>query len=486
VGENAIAHPKTIENKTMSRSDKTDSAFARNLSNRHIQMIGLGGAIGTGLFLGSAGVMRAAGPSLLIGYLVAGLVAFLIMRQLGEMLVDEPVSGSLSHFGNKYCGGFMGYLTGWNYTVTYFLVGMAELTALGKYMQFWWPDLPTWVTAGFFLILISGINTLNVKIYGETEFWFAIVKVGAVVMMIAMGAWFIFGPHTPPQAGISNLWSHGGFMPNGWHGLLMALPLIMFAFGGLEFIGFTAGEARDPGKTIPRAINSVLYRIGLFYILALAVLLALTPWDNLVASLTAAGDPYSASPFVKILSLLKVDYAAHALNFVVLTAALSVYNAVVYCNSRQLHAMAQQGHAPRALVKLSDRHIPINALLLTGLVTASAVLLNYFSPEGALETLMSLVVATTMMNWALTSFIHLRFRKAKREAGQLTAYHAPLYPITNYLCIAFIIGLLIIIAFIPGMRISVMLIPCWLLVMAVTYRKFKSNPADLKIASSNS
>lgn len=469
----------------MSRTESPEHTFERNLSNRHIQMIGLGGAIGTGLFLGSAGVIKSAGPSLLVGYMIAGLIAFLIMRQLGEMLVDEPVSGSLSHFGNKYGGGFMGYLTGWNYTVTYFLVGMAELTALGKYMQFWWPELPGWATAGVFLLLISGINTLNVKIYGESEFWFALIKVGAVLLMIVMGAWFIFGPNTPPQATISNLWSHGGFMPNGWHGLIMALPLIMFAFGGLEFIGFTAGEARDPGKTIPRAINAVLYRIGLFYILALAVLLALTPWDNLVASLSAAGDPYSASPFVKILSLLKVDYAAHALNFVVLTAALSVYNAVVYCNSRQLHAMARQGHAPRALVKLSDRRIPINALLLTGLVTAAAVVLNYLSPDGALETLMSLVVATTMMNWALTSVIHLKFRKAKREAGQPTAYQSPLYPLTNYLCIAFIAGLLLIIAFIPGMRIAVLLIPCWLLVMAVTYQKVKNTPAAIHPVSSN-
>ncbi|WP_264313860.1 amino acid permease [Pseudomonas putida] len=470
----------------MSRTNVSQPAFERNLSNRHIQMIGLGGAIGTGLFLGSAGVIKSAGPSLLIGYMIAGLIAFLIMRQLGEMLVDEPVSGSLSHFGNKYGGGFMGYLTGWNYTVTYFLVGMAELTALGKYMQFWWPELPTWATAGFFLVLISGINTLNVKVYGESEFWFAIIKVGAVVMMIAMGSWFIFGPNTPPQAAVSNLWSHGGFMPHGWHGLIMALPLIMFAFGGLEFIGFTAGEAKHPSKTIPRAINAVLYRIGLFYVLALAVLLALPPWDNLVASLTASGDPYSASPFVKILSLLNIDYAAHVLNFVVLTAALSVYNAVVYCNSRQLHAMAHQGHAPRALIKLSERRIPINALLLTGLVTASSVVINYLSPEGALETLMSLVVATTMMNWALTSFIHLKFRKAKRETGQLTAYRSPLYPFTNYLCMAFIVGLLLIIAFIPGMRISVLLMPCWLLVMFLSYRKLKSNPAATHIVSSPS
>jgi len=275
----------------MSRANEAGHALARGLSNRHIQMIGLGGAIGTGLFLGSAGVMQLAGPSLLLGYAFAGLIAFLIMRQLGEMLVDEPVSGSLSHFSNKYCGGFFGYLAGWNYTATYILVGMAELTAVGKYIQFWWPEVPTWACAAFFFTLINALNLLNVRIFGEAEFWFATIKVVAVIMMIVLGLWLLFGPATPPGAAVSNLWNYGGFMPHGFGGLLMSIPLIMFAFGGLEMIGFTAGEAKNPKKTIPLAINRVLYRIGIFYVAALAILLCLTPWTELVASLSASGDP---------------------------------------------------------------------------------------------------------------------------------------------------------------------------------------------------
>ncbi|MEH0833920.1 amino acid permease [Pectobacterium cacticida] len=458
----------------MSRANEPDHALARGLSNRHIQMIGLGGAIGTGLFLGSAGVMKLAGPSLLIGYALAGIVAFLIMRQLGEMLVDEPVSGSLSHFANKYCGGFLGYLTGWNYTAVYILVGMAELTAVGKYIQFWWPDIPSWACAGFFFLLINGLNLLNVKMFGEAEFWFSTIKVVAVIMMIGLGGWLLFGPHPAEGAAVSNLWRHGGFFPNGVSGLVMAIPLIMFAFGGLEMIGFTAGEAKDPEKTIPVAINRVLYRIGIFYIAALAVLLALSPWDTLVASMSAGGDPYSVSPFVMILQQLDVTVAAHLLNVVVLTAALSVYNGSVYCTVRQLHAMASQKNAPSALLKLNGHNMPVNALLVTAAVTGVAVLLNWLSPNGTLGMLMSLVVAATVLNWMLTSYTHLKFRRAKQAARKSTIYKSPLFPLTNYLCIVFILALLAVMALTPEMRISVWLIPLWLLVIYAGYQRIQT------------
>jgi aromatic amino acid transport protein AroP len=455
----------------------------RGLSNRHIQMIGLGGAIGTGLFLGSAGVIKLAGPSVLIGYGFAGLIAFLIMRQLGEMLVDEPVSGSLSHFSNKYCGSFFGYLAGWNYTIAYMLVGMAELTAVATYMHFWWPTLPSWLIITVFFVLINGINLLDVKIYGEVEFWFALVKVVAVVLMILLGAFLLFGPATPPGASIANLWRRGGFFPNGIAGLLTALPLIMFAFGGLETIGFTAGEARDPQRSIPRAINTVLYRIGIFYIGALAILLALTPWNSLVASLNAAGDPYSASPFVKILSLLHIDFAAHVLNVVVLTAALSVYNSVVYSSSRQLYSLAQQGHAPKMLIKLSRKRVPVNALVASALVTGSVIVINFLFPNGSMEILMSLVSAAVIMGWLLTSFTHLKFKREKIAKGTTTRFSSPFFPLANYLCIAFVLGLLGIMAYTPGGQMTFWFVPLWLVVMLLSYRRTKSTSVKAMTSS---
>ncbi|MFO6369636.1 amino acid permease, partial [Pseudomonas aeruginosa] len=306
----------------------------RGLKNRHIQLIALGGAIGTGLFLGSAGVIKTAGPSMILGYAIGGFIAFLIMRQLGEMIVEEPVAGSFSHFAHKYWGGFAGFLSGWNYWVLYILVGMSELTAVGKYIQYWWPDVPTWATAAAFFVLINAINLANVKAFGETEFWFAIIKVAAIIGMILLGIYLLVGGGGGPQASVSNLWDRGGFFPNGLSGLVMTLAIIMFSFGGLELVGITAAEASEPRKVIPKAINQVIYRILIFYIGALAVLLSLYPWDQLVETINASGDDYSGSPFVQIFSLIGSGTAANILNFVVLTAALSVYNSGVYCNSR--------------------------------------------------------------------------------------------------------------------------------------------------------
>ena len=320
----------------------------RGLKSRHIQLIALGGAIGTGLFLGIAQTIKMAGPSVLLGYGIAGVIAFLIMRQLGEMVVDEPVAGSFSYFADKYCGHLPGFLSGWNYWVLYVLVSMAELTAVGIYVQYWWPGVPTWVSALIFFCAINAISLLNVKAFGEMEFWFAIIKVVAIIGMIVFGAYLLASGDAGPQASVANLWQHGGFFPNGWQGLVMAMAVIMFSFGGLELVGITAAEADDPSTTIPRATNQAIYRILIFYIGALGILLSLYPWQNVVTG---------GSPFVLIFHALDSNLVATALNVVVLTAALSVYNSGVYCNTRMLFGLAKQGNAPRALLHLSLIHI---------------------------------------------------------------------------------------------------------------------------------
>jgi aromatic amino acid transport protein AroP len=442
----------------------------RGLKNRHIQLIALGGAIGTGLFLGSAGVLKSAGPSMILGYAICGFIAFLIMRQLGEMIVEEPVAGSFSHFAHAYWGRFAGFLSGWNCWVLYILVGMSELTAVGKYVHYWWPEIPTWVSAAVFFVMINAINLTNVKVFGETEFWFAIIKVAAIVGMIALGSYLLVSGHGGPQASVSNLWEHGGFFPNGVGGLVMALAIIMFSFGGLEMLGFTAAEADSPKTVIPKAINQVIYRILIFYIGALVVLLSLTPWDGLLASLNASGDAYSGSPFVQVFSMLGSDTAAHVLNFVVLTAALSVYNSGTYCNSRMLLGMAEQGDAPRALAKVDARGVPVRALLVSAAITLVAVVLNYFMPQQALELLMSLVVATLVINWAMISYSHLKFRQHLQRQGQTPLFKALWYPYGNYLCLGFVAFILIVMLLIPGIRVSVYAIPLWIAGMYLCYR----------------
>ena len=441
----------------------------RGLSNRHIQLIALGGAIGTGLFLGSAGVMSSAGPSMLLGYAIGGFIAFLIMRQLGEMIVEEPVAGSFSHFAHQYWGPFAGFLSGWNYWVLYILVGMAELTAVGKYVQYWYPEIPTWATALAFFVLINLINLTHVKAFGEAEFWFAIVKVGAIVGMILLGLYLLVSGAGGEQASVSNLWTHGGFFPNGIGGLVAVMAVLMFSFGGLELVGITAAEAENPRKSIPKAINQVVYRILLFYILALGVLLSLYPWDSLVQTLTSGDDAYARSPFVQIFSLIGSDTAAHVLNFVVLTAALSVYNSGVYCNSRMLYGLAEQGDAPRLFLRLNRRGVPVMGILISGLITLLCVALNYVLPEGALIILMSLVVAALVLNWAMISLSHLMFRRSMQQQGVTPTFRALWSPFGNWLCLAFVGFILVVLLLDSSTRLSVFALPVWVMVIGVCY-----------------
>ncbi|OHX13510.1 aromatic amino acid transporter AroP [Chromobacterium sphagni] len=453
---------------------ETHTGLKRELKNRHIQLIALGGAVGTGLFLGSASVLKAAGPSMILGYAIAGFIAFLIMRQLGEMVAEEPVAGSFSHFAYRYWGRFAGFLSGWNYWVLYVLVGMAELTAVGEYVQYWWPHVPTWATALVCFVAINGINLANVKSYGESEFWFALIKVAAVIAMIVFGAYLLLSGHGGPQASVSNLWNDGGFFPHGAGGLFMMMAVIMFSFGGLELIGMTAAEAADPQKTIPKAVNQVIYRILIFYIGSLVVLLSLYPWSKVAAG---------GSPFVMIFQQIGAGFTAHALNFVVLTAALSVYNSGVYATSRMLYGLAEQGNAPQALKQLDKRGVPVNATLLSAAATFACVILNYLLPGQAFGILMSLVVAALVTNWAMISLTHLKFRQAK--AGQKLVFPSIWFPLANWVCLAFMLMILGILLFTPGMAVSVYVLPAWLALLWVGFRLKKPQPAKAGLAGEN-
>ena len=440
--------------------DTAKHELKRGLKNRHIQLIALGGAIGTGLFLGVAQTIQQAGPSALLGYAIAGLVAFLIMRQLGEMIVDEPVAGSFGYFASKYGSPMAGFVSGWNYWVMYILVSMAELSALGIYVQYWFPDIPTWVSALAFFVLVNSLSLLNVKTFGELEFWFSIIKVAAVVGMIVFGLYLLISDTAGPQAGVANLWQHGGFFPNGFAGLALSMAVIMFSFGGLEMIGITAAEADNPGHTIPRAINQAIWRIAIFYVGALAVLLMLYPWQKVVTG---------GSPFVLIFAALDSNAVANILNLVVLTAALSVYNGCTYANSRMLFGLAEQGNAPRALLKVSKRGVPLAALGVSAVATGICICVNYFLPRDAFGMLMGLAVAALVINWGMVCWSHLRFRRAKQAAGQATAFRSPWFPLTNYLCLAFLAGIIVVMYLTPGLQLSVWMIPAWLALLALGY-----------------
>lgn len=461
----------------------------RGLQNRHIQLIALGGAIGTGLFLGIGPAAVLAGPSVILGYALAGIIAFFIMRQLGEMVVEEPVSGSFSHFAYKYWGSFAGFASGWNYWVLYILVSMSELTAIGIYVHFWWPEIPLWSSSLFFFITVNALNLTSVKVYGEVEFWFSIIKVAAIIAMIIFGTYLLFSGTGGEQASVQNLWNDGGFFAKGlfstdekgaYQGLFAAIALIMFSFGGLELIGITAAEAAQPEKTIPKATNQVIYRILIFYVGALVILFSLSPWKSITTD---------SSPFVMVFESLKgfqfslmdktvyfTSVIANVLNVIVLTAALSVYNSCVYSNSRMLFGLAEQGNAPSFLSKLNKNSVPINATLISSLFVAVCIIINKLMPEEALGILMSLVVSSLIINWLMISITHLRFRRIKDAEQVTTKFPSFIYPVSNYICLIFLTGILVTM-WITGLKVSVELIPVWILLLYVCFllvRKKKS------------
>ncbi len=329
---------------------ESTNKLKRGLSTRHIRFMALGSAIGTGLFYGSADAIKMAGPSVLLAYIIGGVAAYIIMRALGEMSVHNPSASSFSRYAQENLGPLAGFITGWTYCFEILIVAIADVTAFGIYMGVWFPAVPHWIWVLSVVLIICAVNLMSVKVFGELEFWFSFFKVATIIIMIVAGfgiiIWGIGNGGQP--TGIHNLWSNGGFFSNGWLGMVMSLQMVMFAYGGIEIIGITAGEAKDPEKSIPRAINSVPMRILVFYVGTLFVIMSIYPWNQVGTD---------GSPFVLTFQHMGIAFAASILNFVVLTASLSAINSDVFGVGRMLHGMAEQGSAPKVFdQRLASRH----------------------------------------------------------------------------------------------------------------------------------
>lgn len=446
--------------------DNVKKPLRRELSNRHIQMIALGGAIGTGLFYGSADSIALAGPAILVTYLVGGCIIFLIMRALGEMSVHHPVSGAFSHYANENWSKRAGFVSGWNYWFNYVLVAMAELSVVGSYVRYWFPTVPDWLTASFCLVLITGINLLGVKTFGEFEFWFALIKVVAVIAMIALGLTIIImGTRAPTETvtpSFTNLWSHGGFFPEGIRGACFGLVVVMFSFGGIELIGIAAGEAADPTRSIPKAINQVIWRILVFYILSLAVILSVIPWNQIDGQM---------SPFVQIFDAAGFRFAAHILNFVVLTAALSVYNSGLYSNGRMLYSLAKQGNAPRIFKRLSAHGAPLFGVLASSAVTVIAVIVVLLWPDFAFQYLLAIALFSAVINWTMIMITHLLFRRRIGAQGVAALeYKLPGGKVSTVIVLVFLAVVVVQMAFIAQYRTALTVGPLWLILLLLSYQ----------------
>lgn len=438
--------------------------LARGLKERHIQLIALGGAIGVGLFLGSAKAIRTAGPALMVSYLIGGLIIFFIMRALGELALYKPVAGSFSTYAEEFIGPWAGFITGWTYWFMWVVTAMAEITAVGVYVRYWFPDVPQWVPALAALALMYVVNLIAVGAYGEFEFWFALIKVVTIIVMIVIGLLILlFGVgNQGVPVGFSNLWTHGGFFPTGIAGPLLALQMVMFAYLGVELIGVTAGEARDPEKTLPAAIDKVIWRILIFYVGALLVIMALYPWNQLDSQ---------NSPFVLTFQRIGFPAAAGVINFVVLTAALSSCNSGVFSTGRMLYSLAQYGEAPRALSRLNGRKVPAAALTVSAAIMLIGVLLNYVVPERVFVYVTSVATVGAIWTWAMILLAHMGYRKRLASGAVGTGgYRMPGFPVTNWVGLLFLALVVVLLAFDPDTRVALYVAPVWFGLLAVGYR----------------
>lgn len=455
----------------MSADVQEHEELTRGLSDRHIQMIALGGAIGTGLFYGSATTIQLTGPAVMLSYLLGGMIIFIIMRALGEMAVAEPVSGSFSSYANRYLGRFGGFFTGWTYWFLWIVVGMAEISAFGIYIQYWFTGFPQWISALIVIIAMTLVNLVNVKAYGEFEFWFALIKVVAILGMILAGALMIFFGvgHGGHPIGFSNLWSHGGFMPHGIQGFIMAFVMVMFSFGGVELVGITAGEAKNPSKTIPKAINSVIWRILVFYVGAISVMMLIYPWNEIGTK---------GSPFVSVFAEIGIPAAASIINFVVITAALSAFNSGLFSTGRMLYNLALQGNAPKMFAKVSKSGTPSTGILFSSAALLIGVFLNYIVPAKVFGYVASVATVAMLTVWTVIILSQLKFRKVKMANHEKIEFKLPFYPYTSYIALAFIAFIIVVMAFMDDTRTALYVAPVWFAILFISYKLRKKEDPD--------
>ena len=419
-----------------------DNHLKRGLSSRQVQMIALGGTIGVGLFMGASSTILWTGPSAILAYLVAGLFLYLVMRAMGEMVYLYPTTGSFANYASDYLHPVAGYVTAWSNIFQWIVVGMSEVIAVGQYMQYWWPDLPTWIPGVIVVLTLATANLVSVKAFGEFEFWFAMIKVVTIILMIVAGFGLIFfGFGNGGNAiGLSNLTEHGGFFPKGIVGFFFALSMVVGSYQGVELIGITAGETKDPKKNIKSAVNGVIWRILIFYIGAIFVIVTVYPWDQL-------GNV--GSPFVATFAKVGITIAAGLINFVVITAAMSGCNSGIFSSSRMVYTLAQKGQMPRIFTKVMRTGVPFFAVLAISVGIFVGVILNIVLPliidgsENIFVYVYSASILPGMVPWFMILISHLRFRKNHPEEIKDHPFKMPGGAVTNYITMAFFIMVLI-------------------------------------------
>nr|WP_231607370.1 amino acid permease [Fictibacillus sp. 18YEL24] len=433
----------------------------RDLANRHVQLIAIGGTIGTGLFLGSGKAIQLAGPSVIFAYLIVGIALFFMMRALGELLLSKEGYESFTDIAEDYLGPRAAFITGWTYWFCWIMTAMADVIAVGVYVQYWF-DIPQWVPAIVCLLLLLGLNLLTVKLFGELEFWFALIKVITILALIVIGVvLLVIGYQTDAgTVSINNLWDHGGLFPNGMTGFLLSSQMVVFAFVGVELVGVAAAETSDPRKNIPSAINKIPLRILFFYVGALIVLLCINPWTQLNAT---------ESPFVKTFSLIGIPLAAGIINFVVLTSAASACNSGLFSTSRILFTLSKSEQAPRSFKKLTKNSVPGNALWVSTIVVSVGALLSKLIPEQAFGIVTTISAICFIWVWSVILISHIKYRKTRSDLHKKSTFKAPFAPFINYVVLALFGIILIVLLVAEATRPALLLTPIWFILLFFLY-----------------
>ncbi|MFJ8072343.1 GABA permease [Peribacillus sp. NPDC096447] len=443
-----------------------DKSLQQGLKTRHMSMIAIAGVIGAGLFIGSGAVINATGPGAIISYSLAGLIVIFVMRMLGEMATVNPTSGSFSQYAHDAIGTWAGFTIGWLYWFFWVVVIAIEAIAGAAIMQYWFSDIPLWLTSLILTVLLTLTNVFSVKSFGEFEYWFSLIKVVSIILFLLVGFSFIFGlaPSTG-SVGLANLTGNGGFMPNGFGSVLLGIVIVIFSFMGTEIVAIAAGESSNPRESVTKATNSVVWRILVFYIGSITVVVTLLPWNS--ASILT-------SPFVAVLDHIGVPAAAQIMNFIVLTAVLSCLNSGLYTTSRMLYSLAQRGEAPKRFMKLTKKGVPRNAILAGTFFSYIAVVMNYFSPDTVFLFLVNSSGAIALLVYLVIAVSQLRMRrKMERENPEALKLKMWLYPYLTYLTITGILFILISMAFIESMRSQLLLTGLITAIIIASYLIFK-------------
>ena len=446
--------------------------LSRSLSSRHIQLLAIGGAIGTGLFMGSGKTISVAGPSVIFVYMIIGFMLFFVMRAMGELLLSNLRYKSFSDFSADLLGPWAGFFTGWTYWFCWVVTGIADVVAIAHYVTFWWAETPLWIPALACIVLLLVLNLPTVKAFGETEFWFALIKILAIVTLIVVGLVMIltrFQHGDGVTAGFNNLWEHGGLFPTGPMGFVAGFQIAVFAFVGIELVGTAAAETKDPEKNLPRAINSIPIRIMLFYVGALVVLISVVPWNEFSAD---------ESPFVGMFALAGLGAAAAVVNFVVLTSAASSANSGIYSTSRMVFGLAHDGDAPKAFGRLSRRKVPQNALFFSCTFLLAGVVLLYAGESvSAAFTLVTTISALCFMFvWSIILISYLAYRRRRPQLHEASTFKMPGGVVMVYVVLAFFGFILWALTTQPDTLIALLVTPIWFVLLGVVYAFLRRTP----------